>query len=895
MAFQDDLDKLKNFSDGLPTGPLKDLAANGVGFAEKLGPVVKKIEDREIQGIGLGNNLTDVIEKTKEQFANSEDAGLEGGAIREEDGTAILEAINEKATDTSVHNAKSKPLRIKVTNGFYERKNVMHSLASYTYNFELYILTYEDYNQFVNDPTFNIENSPQRLLIKSGGGNYANRNPFFQTDFFMDDLEIDSIISPGGSNKGSINTGLSFKISEPYGMTLLNSLVLAANHFGAYNYIEQPYLLKVMLTGYDAEGRHVGNAFAGKRTRYIPIRFTDFKFGTSEQGTTYDITAIPYHSIGLQSIASTIPVDMQIEAKTVHDFFNVALTIDTGKEERVPAGPPSQTIMVPIKQLEKGLTGYLNKLEDDHVKSKLKAVPDIYNFEIDPDILKSKIVLQDVMDLSKTANTKDVAKQAQQRFTDSFVFDETTKTYSIRAGTSIVNTIHSILRSCEYMTNQVVSADLKIEDMSFEEYQEVANKPIDFYRIVPKITLGPFDKIRNQYAKLITFVIKKYQMHGKDYENLGQKPVEYISKYYDYFYTGNNTDILSFDIEFNAAYFQTYTYNQMQKAGSFPTPLAQTKLQALHEGQTAKAGNDPITKWTPYIRHVVTQSGTSNDINDPQVSHKATTIDNFMQNVFDQGADLLQMNMRIVGDPSFIQSKDLRSVLVGDSDDYYLPDGSLNTDKEWHIYVKFRNPTDVDASTGLMKGFNVDETGKTSVSVPSINGQYKVYKVTSNFSGGTFTQNLECVRERKQELNVIKKKDDNTSSNRVDNLESNNTNSTGTTGKVDTKGNKITEAQRNALSNMNMSADDFEYTPDKYLSSDARGQLENGNVDEFSNVGPQGIGTESLTSRVKKITPEIIKPGTADNFQGEHPFGIQGGDITQEELDLGWTQEDLSD
>ena len=41
----------------------------------------------------------------------------------------------------------------------------------------------------------------------------------------MDDLEIDSIISPGGSNKGAINTGLSFKISEPYGMTLLNSLV----------------------------------------------------------------------------------------------------------------------------------------------------------------------------------------------------------------------------------------------------------------------------------------------------------------------------------------------------------------------------------------------------------------------------------------------------------------------------------------------------------------------------------------------------------------------------------------------------------------------------------------------------------------------------------------------
>ena len=59
-------------------------------------------------------------------------------------------------------------------------------------------------------------------------------------------------------------------------------------------------------------------------------------------------------------------------------------------------------------------------------------------------------------------------------------------------------------------------------------------------------------------------------MTGKDFENLGKKPVEFIAKKYDYFYTGKNTDILSFDIEFNAAYYQTYTYNKMKKAGQFP-------------------------------------------------------------------------------------------------------------------------------------------------------------------------------------------------------------------------------------------------------------------------------------------------------------------------------------
>ena len=44
---------------------------------------------------------------------------------------------------------------------------------------------------------------------------------------------------------------------------------------------------------------------------------------------------------------------------------------------------------------------------------------------------------------------------------------------------------------------------------------------------------------------------------------------------------------------------------------------------------------------------------------------KTMTVDNFMQEVFDPGTDLLHMNMRIIGDMSYIQSKDMRSVATG--------------------------------------------------------------------------------------------------------------------------------------------------------------------------------------------------------------------------------------
>lgn len=211
------------------------------------------------------------------------------------------------------------------------RNNVLHSYSTYTYHLELFALTNEDYNSFVNDSEFTIEEKPNRLLIKSGGGNYANRNRHFHLDYFIDNLQMSSVISPGGNNIGSTNTELSFDIHEPYGMTLLNALVLAAGELGSYNYIDQPYMLKISFKGYDSKGNQMSKISQNVSNRYIPIRFTDFKFGVGNEGTTYNISAIPYHSIGVSSHKATMPANIQLEATTVGDFLVKQLTTVTNK------------------------------------------------------------------------------------------------------------------------------------------------------------------------------------------------------------------------------------------------------------------------------------------------------------------------------------------------------------------------------------------------------------------------------------------------------------------------------------------------------------------------------------------------------------------------------------
>ena len=169
-----------------------------------------------------------------------------------------------------------------------------------------------------------------------------------------------------------------------------------------------------------------------------------------------------------------------------------------------------------------------------------------------------------------------------------------------------------------------------------------------------------------------------------------------------------------------------------------------------------------------------------------------------------------------------------------------------------------------------MKGFNIDETGKTSVNTPSISGEYKVIKVTSNFSNGQFTQNLECVRERKQPLNTIDKKEK-TSTERTE-VYQDAIMRTATKKKVDVKSNTIgtglTGEQRNALSSMGnyKSASAYEYTPDNYTTADERGQLSN--MDVNTTDGPEAVGQEWNPKPGTVVTPAPVEEvvNTADKF-----------------------------
>ena len=769
---------------GGPGGKSQGVSGAGTGGDENIG-TNQRAETWQAEEFSDPGKVKPAVDKTNNDDAAANQADVDLPGDDGDYGPEVKDKTDQNVrtgTQSYVDDSAYVPLvRIHTKNQTKTdtniKRNVLHKYASYTYHLELFILGVNDYNSIINDETFRVEELPGRLLIKSGGGGQKMRNRYFQLDYFIDDVELTSVIAPSGGNAGSTNVEISFTITEPYGMTLLNAMVMACKEMGGYNYTNQPYLLKISFKGYDKDGLLIEGA-QPESTRYLPIKITDFKFGATEAGTTYNVTAVSYHSLALENTKATIKTDVKVDATTIGNFLTSNLETvtqvaykkssyqrevlneagDLGEDELDAFGGEGATTFKKSESVQGGLAGYFNLIEAEQVKQGTKVYPDEYVFTVDPDISSATITLQELTEIRKIKNENDPRKKAMGQLLKNFQYDEGVQSYTIRAGTNIIQCLHSVIKTSSYMTNQVKADNLAlVPDKQFSEYKENQDTPINFYRIVPKVTLfDKWDTKRNCFARRIEYVIKKYNMYGKDFENFGQAPITDVIKDYKYLYTGQNDDILNFDIQFNSAYYQKNLYQMAPRAKNTPSQKAQYDPSDFASGNLAKTDANSVSTIAPFVKEATIDIGSSKGISDPRGNPRALLVDNFMEEVFSNGADLIEASLEIVGDPCFIHQDDLKRIgLMTYEAPTYLNDRSLNPDREWHISMSFRNPIDIDTETGLYYGFGHDKDGLAEVTAPTMNGIYKAMEVTSKFQGGKFTQNIKAIRERGKQLSDL--------------------------------------------------------------------------------------------------------------------------------------------
>ena len=683
------------------------------------------------------------------------------------------------STSNSSSDSSEKPVPLE---------NPLHEYATYTYGITLFVLSKDNYNQLVNGEA-SVNWNPKYSLISSGGGYKEIRHPEFGDDFYFDNLKMQTIIGMNYNTRGTNAIELSFTIIEPYGLTLLDRLVAVGNdpRVGSGNYVGQPYLLQIDFFG----AKELGDISAPipKLRKRIPIQFIKFDIKVGTKGTEYNISAVPYnHSAFTEAINST-PANFEITSSTVGEFFKDQATDAIKRQQKAKEKARADAILYkgvvnddegnPIalpkgqrvgpggdekKYLEaekivntpykvESYAGAWNAWQQTVADSEKVNFPNEILFEFDKELLESPIVDPTKMPYGRSSmpapgtQTNKTTQQTNDKDTNTKTpsnnFDPKKMIFSITSGTSIVDVVNLVMKNSDYIKKQVI--DPVTDKNTFAE-----ERTIDYFKILPKVVLKEFDEKRGEFAKQVTYYVKKYQYYNTKHPNLPKAKPQGSVKEYNYIYTGKNIDIIDVSIDFNSMFFTPITTNPEKTEATSGAPAA-SDGDAQDSLNRLPAGRGTVT---PNVHRP--QSGDATAHTTGSDTTKTVLVADAMKSIYSSSrGDMLNVKLRIIGDPHFIKQDDIYTN-PGQKDynptKQLLNDGTLVMDNgEIFCTLNFHSPVDMDDSTGLLRE---NEKYKTT----SFSGYYKIQVVESEFSRGQFTQTLDLIRIFDDNVETDKKK-----------------------------------------------------------------------------------------------------------------------------------------
>ena len=695
----------------------------------------------------------------------SDTGDFEGQNASEKSVTKIGVAKDAKGIDDGPFNEDITKIAID------PRPNELNVFSSVTYNLALYMLNSRSYIDITNAPDSVEEalstdpgNRNALLLMRSGGVGLENQGTGFFNDFFIDDLEVTNVATGPSKFKQNTNaTDVRFTITEPRGVTLLEKLQDAAASVQASTkekYMAAPYLLEIKFKGYDEQGRPMP---APSRPKYIPIRITDMQFEVTSSGTQYKVSAIPFAHFTLGEVNSIIPNNIELQATTVGDIFNAGVILETTvtEIERVQEGPAGaggpgedRTVEREVKKKKKVRAKNLGEVLTDYQKSRTKQtetqtektadtkkqpVPaaaelyDTYDFLIAGEIANAKLNLSGLYDaLNTPAPTEESKKKDTKKdksdlsqfgayvkgLSSGVTLDKEPNLFKINAGTDISKLINLIILHSDYMDKNILETPTECIN---------SGDPVKWFKIVPviKTATGPgkgFDEKDGRYKYHITFTVQKSNIYYSDFPWAKKsKPTgNGIHKIYNYIFSGQNTEVLDFDLKFKTAFLQVMT------AGS-GSPFANKR---------ANSPFSPVTKEIP-------ASAEGNTINSTD-SLVRTRAKDLFSSVMTDGVDLVDLNMQIIGDPAYLPTSDAFYYDKARAGQTYttafMPDGTINYNLTApFVQINLRTPVDYNDVTGLANP-------SPSLGNSSFSGVYRITSVDSTFSGGVFQQRLSGLR-----------------------------------------------------------------------------------------------------------------------------------------------------
>jgi hypothetical protein len=308
--------------------------------------------------------------------------------------TNALDSINSDNTPTPAATVTQASINTSTANLnqlIPTQANQLDQYASYTYAISWYLLSPQQFNDMTATQRPNVNG--WQLLMQSGGAPIKGRSPAFPLDYYMDDLEITTLVPTGGTKMPHSATDIRFKVVEPNGITLIQSIFNAVKlvyskaqqsqtnttNNGAPvaaspttnatpNYLQAQYCLVIEFYGYDSQGKLVAPAKGAFSTnsstgglgqnaviiKYYPFRLVDIKFQIANRAIEYTVTAKPIaQSYGYTTDRGTVPFPITMTGQTVDQLLNgpaaIATPTNTTDQGRTtttspPPSPVPQTL-----------------------------------------------------------------------------------------------------------------------------------------------------------------------------------------------------------------------------------------------------------------------------------------------------------------------------------------------------------------------------------------------------------------------------------------------------------------------------------------------------------------------------------------------------------------------
>jgi hypothetical protein len=585
--------------------------------------------------------------------------------------------------------------------------NILDNYDQVAYNITFFLMP--------ENSVFNNDTSEGNRIIILETGKDSN--------FYIEDLEIQQVVSPTAGTRLSYATKFTFKVIEPGGVSLLDRIYTASINAGISNYLKVPYFIEIKFKGRNKDSSNpIGSndASLGQLKWIFPITITQLETVVTSGGSEYDFTAAPSAELALTTQFGSNVSNISLTGRTVKDVFDNLSAILNKREE--------------------------NKLLAEHTHL------DEYKFDIDPYFANMKI--------SDESNIN-VQSQTMTKYDGST--DATIKEISIASNTPIPQIIDNILSSCrEYQENAKNS--ISPENIKVKNY---TNTKV-IHRILTENQYISVDKNRGTYTNLYTYKIVPYEvgtviLDPKEIEANGKNLInEYknkliLSKKYDYIFTGLNTQVINFDSKFTFTWHipipsiggEQRTMDQINgaKAASIKEDSADIAQYKTIASKREMFKPSAIRYISDISTDSVLQYGANKNIPLSWIQSNSTQQNNFIESNNDPGKEyvnilydqtfaslnnpnLVKIDIEIKGDPYWLgnpvgQSKDFRSV------------GFVNFDRSQVFFTLTMGvPREPDINTGLIKNI------KKSL----YSGVYQAITVTHKFVQGQFTQVLTAVK-----------------------------------------------------------------------------------------------------------------------------------------------------